>query len=128
MLVPVHHVRGRMRLHVAALKGCPAEATAVQSRVSAIRGVTQVDCRVLTGSVIVHYDAALIEPCAVLQALGHADAISLLARCSPAPARRHKQPRSRAQHMARKAAQRILWYALENAAERALPMLIAAVL
>lgn len=55
----VHHVRGRIRLKVPHAKGNPQLVRDVQQAIAAMEGVTRVEAKPTTGSVVVHYDPAL---------------------------------------------------------------------
>ena len=54
----VHHVPGRLRVRVPSIKGNLAEASSLEKRIRAQRGVKNVQTSSLTGSVLVHYDPA----------------------------------------------------------------------
>jgi Heavy metal associated domain 2 len=115
--VQMHHVPGRIRVCVHAVKSCPVYARSLEKFLASVRGVKHAECRMLTGSVIVHYDPATVEMDALLKSLR----VEVLAG---------KQPvlRNRANRIVAKAAEGVFWFALEKAAERALPLLLAAVL
>ena len=61
---PVHHVPGRLRVRLQSVKGCEASAAATRAALVGIPGVTDVEVRILTGSVVVHYrtSATDVEP------------------------------------------------------------------
>ena len=113
----MHHVPGRFRVCVPAVKGRADHARALESSLAGVRGVRQVECRLVTGSVIVHYDPSTADAAALLRSLG----AEAMAGGGPAV-------RSRSNQIAAKAAEEIFWFAVEKAAERALPLLLAAVL
>src|SRR5436305_6571303 len=66
----VHHVPGRLRVRVPELKNCAPKAVALESRLSAISGITEVECRIVTGSVIVYYDPGWTDLTSIYQLLG----------------------------------------------------------
>ena len=113
----MHHVPGRFRVCVPAVKGCSDHARALERSLAGVRGVRQVECRTVTGSVIVNYDPCTADAAALLRSLG-----------AEALAGKRATVRSRSNQIAAKAAEGIFWFALEKAAERALPLLLAAVL
>ncbi len=116
----LHHVSGRIRVRVLCLKRCAAAASVLKSKLMELPGVTDVDCRIITGSVVVSYQPAMADVDVILQVLGCSELL---------PAFHSPQPASRqGERFAGRVAQAALWMALEAAAERAIPMLFAAVL
>jgi hypothetical protein len=70
-----------------------------------------------------------VDTLALLRSLGHEDVSPELSKVSPASAPGIRSvAQRRSNRLAAKTVQAILWFALENAAERALPLLLAAVL
>jgi copper chaperone CopZ len=65
----VHHVPGRLRLRIAALKRNPGRAKAVQDLIEGRPGITSVDASALTGSVTVLYDTGTMTPAEILRVL-----------------------------------------------------------
>jgi Heavy metal associated domain 2 len=127
----VHHVRGRIRIHVPELKGCEPKAASLSSAIAATPGVTRVECRTVTGSVIVHYQSGSTDLEGLLRLLGCPGSVPAIDTAGTV----NRQPRQQATAMpkrdnelAAKVMRAILWFALEKAAERALPALLAAVL
>src|SRR5262249_11732038 len=59
MNVLLHVLEGRMRLKIREVKGSPAEAIAVESRLRELDGIHHVTANPLTGSVLVLYDSEL---------------------------------------------------------------------
>lgn len=110
----LHHVPGRLRVRVPALKNCAPRAAALRSELTEINGVTEVDCRVLTGSVIVYYDPESTDLTAIHKVLG----------CPKTSA----QPLALETRVSCKLTRAILMFAFEKAIERAVPALIASVL
>jgi len=124
----VHHVPGRLRARVPDLKGCPARALALRSTLTAIHGVTQVEFRPLTGSVIVYYQDGVADIDAVSRLLG-------CDRTVPARAAQliHSQQvialaRIHSESLAAKIVRAALHMAADKATERAFSLLLAAVL
>jgi copper chaperone CopZ len=65
----VHHVPGRLRLRIAALKRNPVRAMAVRNLIEGRPGVTSVDASALTGSVTVLYDTGTMAAAEILRTL-----------------------------------------------------------
>lgn len=118
-----HHVPGRLRVRVPRIKGAMAEARAVEARLSAIKGVSGVESRELTGSVVIYYDPQTVDLQSLLLGLGNT-AIPITEGANGARALGSKLP----QKIARKAASAIFWHLLEMAVERTIPLLAAALL
>jgi copper chaperone CopZ len=123
MAANFHHVPGRLRVHVPRVKGNMANARALEATLSKINGVSRVESRQLTGSVVVHYDPNTLNSTALSAALGVPCGPRAVAMSSPRLAVT-KLPRN----IARNAAEAIAWHLVEKAAERAIPFLIAAIL
>lgn len=64
-----HHVPGRLRVKSFLLRGNETEAQRVCEHLRQLRGVTAVEVRTITGSVIVRYDAFAATGEALLQEL-----------------------------------------------------------
>ena len=58
----VHHIPGRLRLKGSLLRGDAVRLDAVCRSLLATEGVTAVASRVVTGSVLVNYDATILQP------------------------------------------------------------------
>jgi hypothetical protein len=74
MSMYVHHVPGRLRMRVAAVKRNPQAAELARQRLSAARGIVSAEASTVTGSVTVRYDPASIshhELLHVLRAAGY---------------------------------------------------------
>jgi hypothetical protein len=110
----VHHVPGRLRVRVAELKNCAPKAAALESELAAISGITRVECRIVTGSVIVYYDPRSTDLTSVHKLLGcpgtDPQAFAIEARASS------------------KVGRVVLLFALEKAIECAVPALLASIL
>jgi copper chaperone CopZ len=71
----LHSVPGRLRVKIPQLRHRPAMAAVIGEALS-FDGVRDVKIKPLTGSVVVHYDPALLDEARILQALaasGHFD-------------------------------------------------------
>lgn len=123
MAADFHHVPGRLRVRVPHVKGNAAQARALEASLSKMNGVCRVESRLLTGSVIVHYDRNAAETSVLMAALGVCCPPKAIPTGSPQLAVA-KLPTK----IARKAAEAIVWHLIEKAAERAIPLLIAAML
>jgi copper chaperone CopZ len=110
-------------VHVPGVKGSIGNARAVEQSLAKLKGVSRVESRPLTGSVVVHYDAAALDASALFAAL------NLSGNLTPTlPIRLAAVPHARSNHIAAKAAQIMARYALEKALERGIPLLLAAIL
>jgi hypothetical protein len=118
-----HHVPGRLRVRVPRIKGAMTEARALESSLSAIKGVSGVESRELTGSIIIHYDPQTVDLQTLLLRLGNT-AIPIADSANGARALGSKL----SQKIARKTANAIFWHLLEMAMERTIPLLAAALL
>lgn len=65
----VHHVPGRLRLKSPVIKERPGKATAVKEIMEGFDGIQDVSANSVTGSIVVHYDARLLKPEAILNML-----------------------------------------------------------
>lgn len=64
----VHHVPGRLRVKIPALKHRSGAVREIQELLD-LNGVSQVQVKSITGSVVVHYEPELIQPENLLQVL-----------------------------------------------------------
>lgn len=110
----VHHVPGRLRVRIPELKHCAAKAVALRSELSAIPGITEVECHVVTGSVIVYYkpESTDLRPVRTLLGCEQTD----------------KRPMPVETRGSSKLTRAIVMFAVEKTIERAVPALIASVL
>lgn len=69
MLYSVHNIPGRLRIKNLLIKDKPREAEAFCSQLQAIPGVLCAIANTVTGSVVIRYDPARIDPGAILTAL-----------------------------------------------------------
>jgi hypothetical protein len=65
----IHHVPGRLRVKTSAIKGNEAYAVQTQEYLRALHGVVIAEVRPVTGSVVVHYDPARVDPRTILHSL-----------------------------------------------------------
>lgn len=111
----VHHVPGRLRIRIPELKRDADKSQAFAKALRGIAGVQVVETNVLTGSLLVYYEEKVTNERAILRVLGIEHAI-------PAPSS------AGSTRLERKVADAVLWYALEKAVERSVPLLLAALL
>lgn len=117
-----HHVPGRLRVHVPGIKGNSLRAQAIENYLSQFKGVSRVEGRPLTGSVVVHYDANTLDSRTLFSALNiRTDIRALPSKHSPASP-------NHSGRIAAKAAKAVAGYALEKAVERGIPLLLRALL
>lgn len=115
----IHHVPGRLRVRVPAIRRNSRKAAPVIALLRDLRGVSTAEPNLMTGSIVIRYDPESTSADAILSVLtagGHFRAHS------PAPAR------SPAVQIQNKLANALLWYCLEKVVERSIPLLIAAIL
>ena len=123
MAAHFHSVPGRLRVHVPRVKGNVASARAVEATLSKLNSVSHVEGRELTGSVVIHYDPKAITGAALLAAIGvNPQHVTALGKPRQAPAAQISTK------IAGKIAEAALWHLIETAAQRAVPLLIAAIL
>ncbi len=65
----VHHVPGRLRLKSPVIKERPGKANAVKEIMEGFEGIRDISANSVTGSIVVHYDARLLKPEAILNML-----------------------------------------------------------
>lgn len=65
----VHHVPGRLRVKIPAVKGSSAKAGEIGTFLQSLKAVHQVETNPLTGSVVVTYDADVFQAGDILAAL-----------------------------------------------------------
>jgi heavy-metal-associated domain-containing protein len=141
MAAHFHHVPGRLRMHVPEIKGNVANARVLEARISSIKGVSRVESRELTGSIVVQYNPRMVDAKTLISALsGVPPAATRPAPLRPVPVQGPRPrpvpaqvppvrpvPSGVPQKIAGKLAQAVVCHLLEKAAERAIPLLIAAV-
>ena len=72
----LHKTPGRLRIKTPTVKGKPKKAVELKERIDGIRGISSTAVNPVTGSVVVHYDSAVIAQTTVLEILangGHFD-------------------------------------------------------
>jgi copper chaperone CopZ len=72
MIDYVHNIPGRLRIKSAVIKKNPSEAAKIRSLLSAVPGVENLDVNLLTGSILIRYDAQKINSDQLLQTLSEA--------------------------------------------------------
>lgn len=111
----IHHVPGRLRVKTAAVKGSERNARRVREHFAHREGVQAVEASVVTGSVIMRYDAAAVSGEVLI---GELRGLALLPEASP----RHEVVVQRsgepplAEHIAGKVATRIVETVIERSA------------
>lgn len=68
----VHHHPGRLRLRAQAFEGAAPAFARVRERLESIAGITRLDHNARTGSLLVSYAPATIEPDAIIDEVAHA--------------------------------------------------------
>lgn len=112
-----HHVPGRLRVHVPGIKGNVPKAKAVEAYLSQLKGVFRVEGRPITGSLVIHYDASILD----FQSLFAALPVEV-----PKSAARPSVPASTG--ITAKAARIAAGYAFDKAVEHGIPLLLKAFL
>lgn len=112
-----HHVPGRLRVHAPGIKGNAPKAKAVETCLSKLKGVFRVEGRPITGSIVIHYDASILDFQSLLAALP----VEI-----PKLAERPSVPASAG--ITAKAARIAAGYAFDKAVEHGIPLLLKAVL
>ena len=128
MAVDLHHVPGRLRVRVPEVKGSIEKGRALESSLLRLKGISRVECRELTGSLVIHYNPSIVEFQKLGAALGGVPnfmpATTSSEYCRGAKITRVDVPRK----VLGKVAQAVAWHLLEQAAERTLPLVLAAIL
>jgi hypothetical protein len=122
MTPQIHHVAGRLRVRVPAVKGSSENAARVKDLLQAVEGVSAAEPNLTTGSIVIHYDPQSTGGALILATLtdrGYFETIPL----APLPPRKTVAVRIR-----NKIATAVFWYCLELALERSLPLMLAALL
>lgn len=65
----IHHVPGRLRVNIPALKKNESRARQLKFYLEGMHGVLQVETSIVTGSVVIKYDTCLINSTTILNAL-----------------------------------------------------------
>ena len=114
----IHHVPGRLRVRVPAIKKCSDNAALLQGLLQAVPGVSAAEPNLTTGSIVVRYDPQSTNAALILAVLTDRGYFQL----TPSPA----TPMS--VRIRNKVATALFWYCLEKAVERSVPLMIAALL
>ena len=84
----VHALPGRVRLQVAKFKGNPALARQAQGKLAKVPGITQVEAKPGTGSLLIQYDQDKLLSTASLEVLSETLGETLSRNRSPHPGHR----------------------------------------
>ena len=122
MIAHLHSVPGRVRVHVPEVKGDAVRARAVEAEFSKFPGVSRVDGRELTGSVVIHYDPRATNCDLLFASMGVKPSSAAFVR--PPRATTAKIPAK----VSGKIAEALIWHLIEKALERAVPLVLAAIL
>jgi len=111
----IHHVPGRLRIRIPELKRNPAMADSLITKLESTTGVSSVVANSLTGSVLIHYDDSACD-------------LDSIFRLVPRQPRVEPGPRAVRPRLEGKIANAIVWYAIETAVERSIPLVLSALL
>lgn len=113
-----HHIPGRLRTRYPQLKNNPARARTVAAAIRNIDGVLSVETSVVTGSVLIRYDANASKRDALLEALRRTkQQLGLVQDCSsPQPAPGQAMQGNLAETLADKALGMIVEKCIEHSA------------
>jgi heavy-metal-associated domain-containing protein len=114
----IHHVPGRLRIRVPAVKRSSENAALLQGLLQAVPGVSAAEPNLTTGSIVVRYDPQSTNAALILAVLADRGYFQPIA--SPAT------PTS--VRIRNKVATAVFWYCLEKAIERSVPLMLAALL
>jgi cation transport ATPase len=117
----MHHLPGRLRIKSASLKRNEHHARRVSEYLRSIDGVVQADVNLLTGSLLIHYDVALVRSETLLNSLKHLGCLhphTDVAR----PATRNVHP------MVQRVSDKVVEKAVETLIERSAVATVAAIL
>jgi cation transport ATPase len=76
----MHHVTGRLRLKLPQMRKDPQRAQEIQSATCRIEGVTSVEANVVTGSLLIRYDAHQVDVATIMNAMAEMGLLSAPAR------------------------------------------------
>lgn len=120
----VHHIPGRLRIRSAAVKKNETKAGAAKALLAGVPGVRSSEVNTLTGSIVVHYDPALMSGPAVTALLRERGYFSHPALPkTPIPLRS-----ATANEFGSQFAKKLATYAIETAIERSVVVLVGALL
>jgi hypothetical protein len=122
MTPQIHHVAGRLRVRVPAIKGCRESAARVKDLMQAVEGVSAAEPNLSTGSIVIHYDPQSTGAGLILTILTDRGYFETTPTAPPPPRK------TVAVRIRNKVATAVFWYCLELAVERSLPLMLAALL
>jgi Heavy metal associated domain 2 len=126
----LHHVPGRLRLKTRSLKNSSAKAAEVQTLFKQLPGIEAIELNLLTGSMLVRYDAARITSAQILGFLVANSVITSIPEARPRPAAKLLDGSMRAsiaENLAQRVARSLADFVLEKVLQRAALALISAV-
>lgn len=118
----IHHVPGRLRVRVPAIKRSGETSERLKRALQAVPGISGVEPNLMTGSIVVHYDPQSTSAASILAILTDRGYFQPTP-CSPGPSQSAVSVRIR-----RKVAQAVFWYCPEKAVEGSVPLILAALL
>ena len=124
-MAQIHHVPGRLRVRIAAVKRNSAIGRSVERAIRSVHGVLSARSNELTGSVVVEYDCRETTADLILEAIGNSGWHLEPAVRTQLPQTAYNPALGR---IAGKAVQAVAWCLLEKAVERSVPILITALL
>lgn len=80
----IHHIAGRLRLKLAQIRRNPRRASEIRAAVCRIDGVISAEANVVTGSLLIHYEAARIDGHAIVLAMKEAGWLASAFGAAPA--------------------------------------------
>jgi hypothetical protein len=119
----IHHVPGRIRVRIPRIKKNAVQAEVVTAFLNSLPSVKTTRVNLLTGSVLVEYQAGAVTGMAILTALRERRYIDSVLEANSAPV-----SRPAVESLGQKAARALFWYAVEKAVERSVPALVAALI
>ena len=114
-----HHIPGRLRVRIGAVKRNAPIAHGLQKAIQAMRGISSVDVNLLTGSVLVRYDPSACNTRALM---------SIFERHGHRPDQAAKTSDISQNSIGEKVARTVMGFLIEAAVERAALAFISAVL
>jgi hypothetical protein len=116
----IHHVPGRLRIRVPAIKRSGENAALLKELLRAVQGVYEAEPNLMTGSIVVRYDPQFTSAVAIVTILTDRGYL----RHTPfAPL-----DSTVAVRISGKVAKAVFWYCLEKALERSVPLMLSALL
>jgi len=116
----VHHVPGRLRVKSPALKKNERQAKLVKEYLDSMNGVLSADVSTVTGSIVIKYDAFLVEGKTILNSL---HAMGYAQNATP-----HREVYSSGMDVGQKVSDTVVNKLLETVIERSAVALIAALI